>query len=998
MRESAGLTLGGVTLRDVDIKTALVVPDNDDGVEIITRLQEPKNTDSEDSWQTFSVESLAANGEWTVHCDGRISASHKPSVRMSRQEVPVDESILTQRVSGKRWYDAFERVGFNYGKTFQQLQQVRTDRSVFHATADMTVCESSGVMKGESRYLIHPTTIDACLQLTIISIHAGKHKDMPWGVVPTRIEEMALYAADIGQPVTDGPLNSIAGHAEAWTNGFDGRRFNTNVRLNGVDGKLLLDVKNLTCITYEAALPASSIDSEKGAVEPTESNPFSVVKWKPDITSLRENDFLRLWPGISTASGRISKCIELISHRQVVRKAFIVARTPSPQVQSLVEVILDALPSNATMTVGFDIKAQESVQSIKLSKKAHDRVSVVALGTAPESWLHENSGLHDLAIVESHNKKEGIPPENVLTFLKEGGWLLGVSTALFSTPFPSPKFTLNIGEQAAFFNSQKSTIPDGARPRTASGDDMTVLSAREGGYDLRSILSEARGQYKVCQKLVKNGPLDRNHRVVIDDTTGAISASMLADPASFDAIKAVLLSGVRVLWVTRGARQGRVSATTAVRMGMAEGLLRALRSEQAASKIVLLDFDLHEEPRNVAAAIIGRLEAADTKGSGRDTEFWLHEGVLHVGRVYPKEGIEYGTSPGEPQEKLLAGNLKISAQTTDGQLVFEDEDLQSTVLASGEIELQVLASQWPSHTRGTQVLVEGIIIGAGSSESRELIGKTAIAFVYDGFRTVIRTSGYAIIDDDNPDRISPEVLVGIMPPLCPIVHLCLINAKLEKGDFVLSLPGPKADVRSLKILAKALGWNMSAVARSASEWDEYISQVGLTPEQIVLSGEMGILFAFIREQHEKSSSGTITIIAHDFDSLSHEVWRHIPPSCRFLLLNKTSLNVVPDPLPFSRGATFVSSNMKSLHASPRANAKLLKLTLDLLETHSSLLVGDGQDSINVVDVGEARDIGAAPTDEENEKATVVRYCQGESRVKVSLQRLTGVGRIAKSYS
>ncbi|KAI1370878.1 hypothetical protein F4677DRAFT_464877 [Hypoxylon crocopeplum] len=982
LHESAGLPLGGVTLRDVDIKKALVVPNNDDGVEIVARLQESTMTETAYSWYTFSMESLTEGGEWTVHCEGRISASYTPSTQILGHD-PVDESILTQRVSGKRWYDAFHRVGFYYGKAFQQLQQARTDRSVCNAAGDVIVRENSGIMTGESRYLVHPTTIDACLQLIIISIHAGKHKEMPWGVVPIRIEEMSLFAAELDQQAAAAAPDSTTGHARAWTNDFDGRSFNTNVRLGDANGRLLLDIKNLTCITYDAALPAGSASNEKG-VGPGGFNPFSVVKWKPDIESLRESDFIRLWPALLTSFERLAKCVELISHRQAVKNALIIADTSNPLVEAFIDTVLGLLPCDAAVAIGFIAEAQEHVRDMILSERIQARVSVVALSTAPESWPHESAGPHDLVLVGPDLKEDIIRSETVSGLVKGGGWLLGSSATPILSSLRDPMFTLQIGQQFALLNSPSKTVANEADPGTASVNDITVLSVREGGswHDLQSILSESEGQHKVRQKFIKNFHLGGDNCIVIDDTAGAISASMLADSTSFETIKAVLTSDVRVLWVTSGARQGRAAAATAVRMGAAEGLLRVLRSEQAASKIGLLDFDLNEEPRNVSAAIVSRLEAANTKDSSHDTEFWLHKGVLQIGRVYPKEDMNNEGNQIQPQEKSLDGILKISARPAEGHLVFEDEGKQRPALADDEIELRAVASQWPSSTRGSQVLVGGTIIRAGSAANQALIGKGAVAFVYDGFQTTVHTSAYAVLDEFETGKISLEVLVGILPSLCPMLRLCLINAKLEKDDFVLSLPGPKTEVSALAMLAKALGWNMNVVARSNHEKDQYISQFDLAPERILLLSEIDNLLTFIRKQHEKSSSGVITIVSHGFDSTSQEVWRYVPPSTRFLLLNSTSSEIVPDPLPFSRGATFVSSNMKSLHAWPKATSKILALAIDLLKTHPLLATTASRDNIEVVDIEDARDIATTPTDNRIDKTTVVRYRYGESRVKV----------------
>lgn len=86
---------------------------------------------------------------------------------------------------------------------------------------------------------------------------------MPWGVVPTRIEEVSLF------PIRDDVLSTR--HVVAWMDDLDQRRFNGSVRLTGPSGRQLFDLKNLTCVSYEAAVPA------RGAAEDVGPEPFSMV-------------------------------------------------------------------------------------------------------------------------------------------------------------------------------------------------------------------------------------------------------------------------------------------------------------------------------------------------------------------------------------------------------------------------------------------------------------------------------------------------------------------------------------------------------------------------------------------------------------------------------------------------------------------------------------------------------------------------------------------------
>ena len=89
---------------------------------------------------------------------------------------------------------------------------------------------------------------------------------------------------------------------------------------------------------------------------------------------------------------------------------------------------------------------------------------------------------------------------------------------------------------------------------------------------------------------------------MIDNTAGTIFSSMSSDASIFEAVKKVLILGVRALWLTQGVKQGHSASG-----GMAEGLLRVIRSEQAAARIVLLDVDSSETPHDVGRAIIEKM-------------------------------------------------------------------------------------------------------------------------------------------------------------------------------------------------------------------------------------------------------------------------------------------------------------------------------------------------------------------------------------------------------
>ena len=902
MHETDGEPIKGVTLRDVDIKTALVIPDNNDGVEIILGLQ---TGTGKAQWQFFAVESLI-DGVWTVHCEGRISVVYEPFISA---KTPVVESALSQRVSGERWYSAFDRVGFYYGKTFRQLLSTRTDRSVHHATGNINILDSSGVMPGESRYLVHPTTIDACLHLIMISVHAGKHKEMPWGVVATRIEELILFPAEQNA--------ALVGHAVAWTDDHDRRQLNTNVQLKGADGTTLLGIKNLTCMKYDAAVPASTLEGVTGP------EPFSVVSWKPDIMPLASQSFEQTCLRASGNDSRLGEIVELIAHRQHIRKLLICGSPGS----ETIEAILTALPKTMTVTLAFD-----GEQELYLSSAASARALVKTLLDSTDNWVQATDGPHDLVILDCWDHEPRGLADGLVPLVQDEGWLVGFMNQYSQAPSKS----LNLGQHFALIKSEPHTVRKNFR-----NGAITILSLH-GSSHIRSSILAASVENTVQEKSLEHFSPEQDLRVVIDDTEDSLYSAICSDARVFEALQRILTSSIRTLWLTQGVRQGQSASA-----GMAEGLLRSIRSEQAAARIALLDIDHGEMPQDVGSAIIGKLETADTKASGRDTEFWLHAGVLHIPRLYPHHGLNQTDS--QIEERLLPRDFSLKAEIIDSQLVLRPCD-RRTRLLDDEVEAQIQASELQPIVSGTQLLVCGNIMRVGSFVDKTLIGSRIVTFSYDGLETTVRTSAYAVVDGDD-DR-SSEALISTLLPLYPVVNLCLFRNSMAEKDFLVSLPGPWSYVATITRLAKAMGWKLKVIVDSCGEKQDCVLQYGLAPDQVLLSNDVETIISVVHEQCRDSHSGTVNITAHDFFPLAEEIWRCVPAFCRFMITENSNA-AAPDPLPFGRGAAFIPAHLKALRTSPKSVAGLLKLSLQVLKAYPDVSLLETKSSTRILDFADA---------------------------------------------
>ena len=931
--EIEGLSLEGVTLRDVIIKTALVIPENNDGVEVILHLQTA--TDGS-RWSSFTVESLADN-IWTSHCEGRIAVTQKPP---TRRETPVILSTLTQRVSGKRWYNAFNRVGFYYGKTFQQLRSVRTDRNLYQACGNVTVKESSDIMQGESRYLIHPSTVDACLQLIIVSIHAGKHREMPWGVVPTRIEEISIFPT--------GQQAGTIGHASAWIDDRDQRKFNTNVSLTASDGRTLVDVKNLTCITYDAAIPAISLEQKE--IDP---EPLSIVSWKPDVLTLTTDSFDRLWPSVSLSKvDRLCKILQFITHRQHVSKV-LVCGSPAPQT---VEGVLRVLPEHMYVTLGYD-----GEQELHLSNEAMARTIVKTLPEHTEDWRKAIGDPFDLVLVDYSSHHPEYDTEALTPLLKDHGWLLG-----FTQQFAAlPTNALKLGEAFLIFNTGTREITNGT---TIESVKISILSWQDDLF-LNKMISTSAFGVDFHESSIKHFSPNQQSRIVIDDTSGTLMSTMTTDTEIYESVKQILTSSACILWLTRGVKQG-LSAPA----GMGEGFLRAIRSEQAAARIVLLDIDYEEKPDDVCKAIMSKLDTVVTKDSGLDTEFWLHNGCLHISRVYPHADLNKDDNQAETKVLPKGGLLK--AISDSSQIIFES-CLRQRQLSKEEVEIQVLASEMQSSTSGSRLLACGNVLRTGSSVDQALIGRRVVAVTSHELATVVYSSIYVALDEDEPS--SAEILLSDLLPLQPAINLCLFRHAMVRGDFLLVLPSPKPFTTAIARLSNAMDWNLHLVVESHEEKQQLLAQHDCRPEQVLLTKDFEDILTLIRNECKESLSGAVDVIAYEFDPWTQELWRCIPAFCRLRVSNNSS-EAAPDPLPFKRGASFLSPNVRSLYTSPKATKALLDLSLQLLKTHRDVFMGHIDSWLEIVDVADAHH--PISHSESHNEASVIRFNYDRSSVKV----------------
>ena len=275
------LPVEGYSLRNVNIKTALKIPEDQHGIETILSMELVDTaTAKAPVWSSFSVSSIARDSEkWTQHCTGLI----KPDI--STEPLNVDKISTpteSRAVNAGSWYRKFTEVGLGYGPTFQALSEIRAEPTKNLGSAKLGLKTTAGNVKGgESAYLIHPASLDAMIQLGLLASHGGQIDRATTAFVPIHMSELHLRAGN------DQDWGIAAAYGE-----FRGLRSTyLQLQLQSQTGDVLLNIKDLRCIRY-------SLEDQPLVNGGTKAfaSPFMRMVYKPDFRTLSNRQARVLFP------------------------------------------------------------------------------------------------------------------------------------------------------------------------------------------------------------------------------------------------------------------------------------------------------------------------------------------------------------------------------------------------------------------------------------------------------------------------------------------------------------------------------------------------------------------------------------------------------------------------------------------------------------------------------------------------------------------------------
>lgn len=185
MRQLSNRNLQSYAVRDFLITSPLLLR-LDEKSKLLTRLW-PVNIPEETSqWYKVQFASYEDN-QWIKRCVCKVYLCSLPSANDLGLSHP--KGSFQRRVAQAYWYDVLESKGLNYGPSFRGLDEISTTLSEYKAAA--TIAPS-----GNIKYILHPITIDQCLQILMIAACQGQGRRFPGLAVVTAIEHFVVFGSE----------------------------------------------------------------------------------------------------------------------------------------------------------------------------------------------------------------------------------------------------------------------------------------------------------------------------------------------------------------------------------------------------------------------------------------------------------------------------------------------------------------------------------------------------------------------------------------------------------------------------------------------------------------------------------------------------------------------------------------------------------------------------------------------------------------------------------
>ncbi|KAH6649445.1 hypothetical protein F5144DRAFT_616611 [Chaetomium tenue] len=804
---------------------ALVVPDGDDGIEVLLGLSASMYGSG---WWDFTVSSIDDEGVKKEH----MAAS--PSVPAARPGT----------------------------------------RPCFQASCTTAVKQSVDASLGESRYVLHPATVDSVLQLSITAIYAGRTTAINYGVIPIQLDEVTIW------PPTEEQVQTSTASAYAWVDKRGVRSFESSAQMQAADKSLLLEIVNLRGVSYEAAVP------QKAPSALTERL-YGELSWDVDFDALVESADLK---GFT-----VPEAVHLALFKRPETK---VLQVGASDIEGVKQILTKSPRASYTVTVASD----DELESVKTALKDYPRAKVVKLDLTQElSAQSLAAGAFNVLVVRQAVSEEELT--KLRETVKIGGYVLSDTSSGTA--------------KAAKVSEEAQDTKEGAQHtvQLVYGTAQTAIVS-----SVWAVLQALGWTVEVTAlKDLTDGKI-LSHVIILADFESPLLFNITDE--EFSRVQAITNTTSSLLWVTPGGLlEGKRPE-----FGMVHGLARTISSEQASLdfRTVDIDQDTVTSEDTVSAIVRVAKQQATPTGEKSDREFCVANGKTYISRLVGSDSLNNSFSATRaPEPTAFTSESRISGAIVKGRVIFHQEAVVEDV-KPGHVEVRVEASGLTKE--GVLVIsgtdypttfsheIGGIVTRVGAGVTTHKAGDKVVGFHADNALSAYASALHGL-ETLGQIKANDNVLVLHGTGLTGVAA---VKVALTKGAVPYVVVETPAEA---EFFQTQLGLDAEQTLFAGASEDA--------------EAAASVLLDILNELTAGHGADIVFSAGNTDQATAREAWRHIAPLGRFLdagrkdVLHRRALDSVPTA---QRGASYLSFDLVGLFdARPEVLARLLPTIVGLVQ-------------------------------------------------------------------
>ncbi|KAF2973192.1 hypothetical protein GQX73_g454 [Xylaria multiplex] len=424
-------------IRNVDLSKALIVPEDDFGIETLLTLRPTSlNASSRHRWLLDFALTSVANEEgvdtFTEHCRGQVEIGFEKYDFPESPLIRDAQSCSTRKsINTAQWYESFSMAGLCYGPMFQGLSNIFTLGQTNITQAQVGLEPTAKVIKGESRYLLHPATLDASLQLSILAAHDNRATKFKRAFMPTSIESIKVWPRVASESHT-----SVDSYARATLKGVRG--LSSDVVLLGATSQRVVEATNIFLTAADQTAPKLIDDPA----------PYTRIVWKPDFDDLTSHTMAQMYPPVTLSHDAVIPSLNNLALHQLIHfkatyQDVFEKGSDQPHLQRLLDWTTDKLlaaegdpTSPASEILGYDeshrAREIERISGILMPQSSEARLMCHIYNNLPAIYRGERSGiqvaLQDNLLLDNYETGQ---------VYREGNRRLASTVALYAHKHPN---------------------------------------------------------------------------------------------------------------------------------------------------------------------------------------------------------------------------------------------------------------------------------------------------------------------------------------------------------------------------------------------------------------------------------------------------------------------------------------------------------------------------------------------------------------------------------